>query len=75
LWTTDPRDWEPGCTTHDIVDKVRNTPPAGVILLHDGLVNPRAPQAVDRSATVKAVPAIVAMMRSRGLEFATLGDQ
>ena len=74
LWTTDPRDWEPGRRTDEIVDIVQHTPPGGVVLLHDGLEQPRAPRALDRSATVRAIPAIVDAVKARGLDFAPLAE-
>ena len=74
LWTTDPRDWEPDRRTDEIVDIVRHMPPGGVVLLHDGLEQPRAARALDRSATVRAIPAIVDAVKARGLNFATLAE-
>jgi peptidoglycan-N-acetylglucosamine deacetylase len=43
-----------------------------VILLHDGIRQPVAPEALDRSATVAALPRIVAQGRARGLRFVPL---
>jgi peptidoglycan-N-acetylglucosamine deacetylase len=38
-----------------------------VVLLHDWVEQPWAPAALDRSATVAALPGIVTAVRARGL--------
>ena len=38
-----------------------------VVLLHDAIELPEGPEAADRSATVEALPAIIAAARERGL--------
>jgi len=43
-----------------------------VILLHDALELPTAPEAEDRSATVEALPALVERIRARGLDLVRL---
>ncbi|MFI5361277.1 MAG: polysaccharide deacetylase family protein [Elusimicrobiota bacterium] len=45
--------------------------PGGIILLHDGFET-REPAAVDRSATVRALPAIIAGIRRAGYKFARI---
>jgi peptidoglycan/xylan/chitin deacetylase (PgdA/CDA1 family) len=45
--------------------------PGAIILLHDGFET-RAPSAVDRAATVRALPAIIAGVRRAGYTFAKL---
>ena len=41
-------------------------PATDVVLLHDWIEQPWAPSALDRSATVAALPGIVAAVRKRG---------
>jgi peptidoglycan/xylan/chitin deacetylase (PgdA/CDA1 family) len=72
LWTVDPEDWRPGIRPESIVASVSRTEPGGVIVLHDGLELPVAPEALDRSATLAALPTIVDRLRRRGLTFTTL---
>ncbi|HVL91733.1 MAG TPA: polysaccharide deacetylase family protein [Acidimicrobiales bacterium] len=72
LWTIDPHDWEPGATTESIVAGVSGLGGGDVVLLHDAIEGPLAPAALDRSATVAAVPAIVALARGRGLQLTAL---
>jgi hypothetical protein len=43
-----------------------------VVLLHDAIQKPLAPNAHDRSATVAALPGIARLARGRGLTFQTL---
>lgn len=72
LWTVDPEDWRPGVTVHDVVRGAAGTRRGDVILLHDWVEEPWAPEALDRSATVEAVRPIVDDIRRRGLHFTTL---
>ncbi len=61
LWSVDPRDWAPGATAKGIVHNVlSNVRPGSIVLMHDG--------GGDRSATVKALPKIIAGIRKRGLK-------
>lgn len=67
----DPRDWEPrgdiAATARGVVrDTVAAAARGGVVLLHDG--------GGDRSATVQALPDIIAALRARGLRFVTLSS-
>jgi peptidoglycan-N-acetylglucosamine deacetylase len=65
LWSVDARDWVPGTTAEQIVWRVLSTVRAGsIVVLHDG--------GGDRSATVTALPAIIAGIRERGLRFVAL---
>jgi peptidoglycan/xylan/chitin deacetylase (PgdA/CDA1 family) len=68
LWTIDLLDWEPGVACEDIVANAAGLGPGDVLLLHDAISGPLAPEALDRSATVAAVPRLVELARSRGLE-------
>jgi peptidoglycan/xylan/chitin deacetylase (PgdA/CDA1 family)/sulfur carrier protein ThiS len=65
LWSVDPADWQPETTRKRLVRRVlRAVRPGSIVLLHDG--------GGDRSATVKALPAIVEGIRRRGLELVAL---
>jgi peptidoglycan-N-acetylglucosamine deacetylase len=72
LWTRDPSDWVPGRRWQDIVDELDALRAGDVVVLHDGMRLPRAPEALDRSQTVAAVPEVIGRARSRGLFFVTL---
>ena len=72
LWTVDPEDWRPGATVRDIVRVAAEARGGDVILLHDWVEEPWAPEALDRSATVEAVRPVVEDLRRRGLHFTTL---
>jgi peptidoglycan/xylan/chitin deacetylase (PgdA/CDA1 family) len=60
LWSVDPRDWDAGATsssiTHAVLSAVR---PGSIVDMHDG--------GGDRSATLRALPAIVNGIRARHL--------
>jgi peptidoglycan-N-acetylglucosamine deacetylase len=67
----DPRDWEPrgsvDATTRGLVrDTVEAAARGGVVLLHDG--------GGDRTATIRALPQIIAGLRARGVRFVTLSS-
>ncbi len=66
LWSVDPLDWM--CPSPQVIcDRVLSQIHSGaVILLHDG--------GGDRSATVQALPKIIAEVRSRGYSFVTLDE-
>jgi peptidoglycan/xylan/chitin deacetylase (PgdA/CDA1 family) len=65
LWTVDPRDWQRGTSTDQIVRRVLGqATPGAIVLLHDG--------GGDRSATVAALPRIIAGLRDQGLGFTSL---
>jgi peptidoglycan-N-acetylglucosamine deacetylase len=72
LWTIDPQDWHPDTTTADIVARCAAAGVGDIVLLHDGLERPLAPRALDRSATVSALPQVISAFRERGLSFSTL---
>jgi peptidoglycan-N-acetylglucosamine deacetylase len=60
IWSVDPGDWRRGTTARAIVRRVlAAVRPGSIVLLHDG--------GGDRSATVTALPAIVAGIRRLGL--------
>lgn len=66
LWTVDPLDWmrpPPQVICDRVLGQVQ---PGGVILLHDG--------GGDRSATVQALPKIIAELKLRGYSFVTLDE-
>lgn len=61
LWSVDPGDWHQGITAAQIAQRVlAAVRPGSIVLLHDG--------GGDRSATLAALPRIVAGIRSRGLQ-------
>ena len=72
LWTVDPGDWQPGGTIEASSPGGRLCRLGDVILLHDWVEQPYAPEALDRSATLAALPAIVRAVTAQGLRFTTL---
>lgn len=72
LWTVDPGDWVPDVTADDIVRGLDGLAGGDVVLLHDAIEGPLAPSALDRSATLGALPRIAELAASRGLRFSTL---
>jgi peptidoglycan-N-acetylglucosamine deacetylase len=72
LWTVDSEDWRPGVTTGQLVAGLAGIGPGDIVLLHDGLDGPLAPEAADRSATVEALPLVVHALQRRGLRLVTL---
>jgi peptidoglycan/xylan/chitin deacetylase (PgdA/CDA1 family) len=65
LWSVDARDWVPGTTAEQIVQRVLGAVRAGsIVVMHDG--------GGDRAATLSALPAIIAGIRERGLRFVAL---
>ena len=72
LWTVDPGDWQPEITAKEIVAGLDGLRGGDVVLFHDAIEGPLAPSALDRSATLAALPAIADLARSRGLRFTTL---
>jgi peptidoglycan-N-acetylglucosamine deacetylase len=75
IWTIDPQDWVPGAQTDDLVNTAGRAGSSDVVLLHDWIEEPLAPAALDRSATLVAVPRVVEAVRSRGLRFATVSGR
>jgi hypothetical protein len=55
LWSVDPADWQPGVTANQLTHRVLAAARPGAIVLHDG--------GGDRSATIKALPAIIDGLR------------
>ena len=72
LWTIDPKDWMPDATADAILARTQTLAAGDVVVLHDSMANPVAPAALDRSATIEAVPRIVALARQRDLRLTTL---
>lgn len=72
LWSVDPEDWRPGAHPREIAAAAARAQPGDVILLHDWVEQPEAPEALDRSATVAALPQIVATVRGKGLRLEPL---
>ena len=65
LWSVDPKDWTPGITAKAIAQRVLGAvAPGSIVILHDG--------GGDRTATLKALPAIINGIRKRHLSLVTL---
>jgi peptidoglycan-N-acetylglucosamine deacetylase len=72
LWTIDAEDWRPGATPDDLLAHTQAVGPGDVVLLHDAIELPLAPEAEDRSATVAALPRLIELVRRRNLECVSL---
>lgn len=72
LWTVDPEDWRPGADPEQIAAVAGRARAGDVVLLHDGIELPEAPEALDRGATVAAIPRMVEEIRAKGLDFSAL---
>ena len=72
LWTVDPRDWAPGTPTAQVAAAASAAGSGDVVLLHDWVEQPEAPEALDRSATIAALPDIVRSLRAAGLTLVRL---
>ncbi|PYV10836.1 MAG: polysaccharide deacetylase family protein [Acidobacteria bacterium] len=71
-WSATGFDWKLG--TEDIVrEALKGVQPGAVILLHDGVGRAR-PARMDRSATIRALPAIIDAARNAGLTFVKVQD-
>ncbi len=67
LWSVDPSDWSAGVTPRQIVGRVlAAVRPGSIVILHDG--------GGDRTATIRALPAIIKGIRKRGLRLVALTD-
>lgn len=65
LWSVDPQDWRPRARPRQIVRRVlKAVRPGSIVLLHDG--------GGDRSATVRALPALIRGIRRKGLKLALI---
>jgi peptidoglycan/xylan/chitin deacetylase (PgdA/CDA1 family) len=65
LWSVDPEDWRPGTTARQIARRVlAAVRPGSIVILHDG--------GGDRSATVRALPAIVKGIRRKHLRLVVI---
>ena len=65
LWSVDARDWAAGATAQQIEERVLGAvQPGSIVVMHDG--------GGDRSATLEALPAIVAGIRRAGLALVAL---
>ena len=72
LWTRDPSDWVPDRTVDDILESLGDLRSGDVILLHDGIELPVSDAALDRSATLGAVPVLIRRAKAAGLDLVTL---
>ncbi len=66
LWDVDTLDWTQPTADQIVETAVSQARPGSIILMHDS--------GGDRAATVAAVPRIIAALRAKGYEFATVGD-
>ena len=69
LWTVNPEDWRPGAGRAERGAIAGQAVSGDVVLLHDWIEQPWAPEALDRSATIEALAGIVARVRRRGFTF------
>ena len=74
LWSVDPTDWRPGITTAEVTQVASQADSADVVLFHDWVEQPLAPEALDRSATVDSLPAVISDVRRRGLRLVTVSS-
>lgn len=72
LWTVDPQDWHPDAQREGVTRVAGAASGGDVVLLHDWVEQSWDARALDRSATVAALPAVVAAVRARGLTLDTL---
>ena len=72
LWNVDPEDWDPTATAQSIMEGSTGVSAGDIVLLHDAIERPIDPSAIDRSATVEALPGIIDHVRACGLELVTL---
>lgn len=72
LWTVNPEDWRPGATQEQITSVAARARAGDVVLLHDWIEQPWAPEALDRSATIGSLHEVVAQIQTRGLTFGIL---
>ena len=68
MWSADSSDWKGGrITVERLMGNLLNeTQPGGILLMHDGGGN--------RSHTVKALPQLIAKLRSQGYKFVTIPE-
>jgi peptidoglycan/xylan/chitin deacetylase (PgdA/CDA1 family) len=72
LWTVDPQDWRPGVSTQEILSLASRAGSGDVVLLHDWVEQPWAPEVLDRSPMIDALPGVVRAIREQGLTFTRL---
>jgi peptidoglycan/xylan/chitin deacetylase (PgdA/CDA1 family) len=72
LWSLNPEDWRAGAVQVDIEASAGQATAGDVVLLHDWIEQPWAPEALNRSATIDALVEIVSQVRERGLTFRSL---
>jgi peptidoglycan/xylan/chitin deacetylase (PgdA/CDA1 family) len=73
-WSLDAADWHVGRTEAEIGAALAGVGSGDVVLLHDGLEQPLAPEALDRSATVAALAPLLELCRARGLRTIRLDE-
>lgn len=66
MWSVDSIDYRPLTSQQIIKNVMRKVKPGGIVLMHDGGGN--------RSATVKALPQIIAQLKEQGYSFASVPE-
>ncbi|WP_219884554.1 polysaccharide deacetylase family protein [Merismopedia glauca] len=66
LWSSDSTDYNRPSVATLVNNVMKNARPGGMVLMHDG--------GGDRSHTVKALPIIIAQLKSRGYKFVTVPE-
>ncbi|PSB03878.1 polysaccharide deacetylase [Merismopedia glauca CCAP 1448/3] len=66
LWSADSNDWKRPSVANLVNNVVGGATPGGIALMHDG--------GGDRSHTIKALPIIIARLRSKGYSFVTIPE-
>jgi peptidoglycan-N-acetylglucosamine deacetylase len=75
LWSVDPEDWRGGTRPEQVVDAASRARGGDIVLLHDAAELPESPAAHDRSATVKAVAAVVIALRAAGHDIVPIPEE
>ena len=72
-WSVDPADWRGDAGAASISAALHDVDSGDVVLLHDW-VEPRAPQSMDRSATIASVRTLVGRLVTSGVPLVPLGE-
>lgn len=72
LWSVDAADWEPGLTGEVIAERLGDPSPGDIVLLHDAIEGPWAPDCLDRSAMVRGLGLFLRRARDVGTSFVAL---
>jgi chitin deacetylase len=66
MWSADSNDWKRPSVASLVNNVVNGATPGGIALMHDG--------GGDRTGTIKALPIIIARLRSKGYSFVTVPE-